>query len=204
MRGVRRNAVSSELGHSSRFMNSVKASIEKVIKISPSLRTASSAPMIDWEAIVREEGQIVVKDRRYRELTTKEQLSLFHMEMLLVMLISVVMAFSSSFMLSFDSFVRIYFVSWLFVSFFFLFIFPFLLAATPIALLFDDAWIMNRHERLFSFDTMTVFLLWAGSLLYAVPFLIYLVEWIVYRFSGRKTLSLIQTLLQIRYMQRCD
>ena len=169
--GARRAVVRSELGHSFRFMRVVKASIEKVIKVSPLLATESSAPMIDWEAIVREEGQIVIKDRRYKKLVGKEQLALFHLEMSLVMLLSIAMAFSTSAYLSFDSFLRVYVISWLFVSFLLLFLFPLVFAATPVALLFEDTWIMNRDEQLFSFDTLTVFLLWAGSMLYAIPFL---------------------------------
>ncbi|MCK5807760.1 hypothetical protein KAH37_02115 [bacterium] len=200
----RRQVAGSELGHSARFINCVKTSIEKVIQVSPMVATDSSGPIIDWEAIVREKGQIVVKGRRYKDLQLKQQLTLFHFEMALVMLLSVATALFSSAYLSFDSFLRVYVISWLFVSFLLLFIFPFVLATTPVALLFEDAWIMNREERLFSFDTLTVFLLWAGSLLYALPFLLYIVEWLIYRFSKGKTLSLMQTILQITYMKRCD
>lgn len=196
--------VRSSLGHSSRFMSFVKITLERVVRISPEYATALQAPIIDWEAIVHEEGQIVVKDRRYRELPPKSQLALFHFEMILLLLISLTVAFSSSFFISIDSLLRVYVISWLLTSFFFLFLFPLVVATTPIALLFEDAWIMNKDKQLFSFDILTLFLLWAGSILYAVPFLLYSIEWIVYRLSKRTTVSLLQSLLQITYMRRCD
>ncbi len=201
--GRRRQAPIKLEGDTSYFMREIRFALDKVMGNGSQLTAASIPPEIDWSAIVREEGQSVIGNHRYRDASEKTHILFFQRELLFVTLISATTAAATAFVLSSAIFMQVYLFAWLFFSFLTFFLFPLITKSTPIALLADDTWLFGETKKMF-LDTTTIAVMWTASLLYIVPPFFWLAEWIGYVAFDKKTKGIIPALARVTYMKRCD